>query len=245
MKSKITKLSLCFILAFMFLTGSDMYSQGRNRIIGRGMNNSNYTTRNSLNLTDKQIEKIQNIRDECYTEQAQDQKLFYEKMTKLNTLMLSDNRDKEAVNNLINEVNDEINVIQDRIIKRSNNSQTKIVSILTKEQKALVNTGIGRGLGLGINIGTGRGLGFGMGNGWRRSNSLGRGLGSGRGNGLGRSNGMVPGQGRMQINQRGFRGNGRGYYCPWNNLNTSVRVGIGRGRNVNLNDGRLHRNRWW
>ncbi|MFC2120892.1 hypothetical protein ACFLTI_04765 [Bacteroidota bacterium] len=233
MKSKIVKLGMCFFLTFIFIPVSDLYSQGRNRNVQQLTGNRNFIGRNSQNLTDKQIRTIQNIQNECFAEQEYDQNILYEKISILNTLISSGNRDKELVNNMINELNDEINVLQERILKTRNNSQAKIDAIIPDEQEVYINNGIGNANRLGMN------------NSSRTSDSYGYGFGNGNGNGYGRRTDIVPGQGRMQLNQVGLRGNGLGYYCRRNyqsNVNSNM---VGRNMNSGFNDGRLHRNRQW
>lgn len=172
MENRIAKLSMYLFLAIIFFTGSDIYSQGRNRNFGRGMNDSNIAISNFPNLSNKQIGEIQNIREECLAKQEQDLNLLLEKNTILNTLIASGNSDKEAVKYMINELIIEINELQDKILKTRFITQTKIDALLIYEQNALSNNYLETGLILERGNGTGRGLGFGRGKGWGRGMNL-------------------------------------------------------------------------
>lgn len=236
MKRKNLKFGMYFLLAMIFLTGSDAFSQRGNRFFNRGINNNMLVGRNYQSLSDEQNEKIISIREECFIEQEKTQTLLLEKHIELQNLMAADNTDEKVIDNVI----DEISALQSKITKAQLKTNRKLKKVLTKEQLELWDNGLGAGMGFGFGAGMGSGFGnrAGIGRAYGNVNGFNAGVGFGRGAG---------------------RGMGRGVNCLYYNnslnalplgrgINSGINSNFNNGRlnrNRMINDGRLHRNRWW
>ena len=194
------------ILAVLFITllffSQEAFSQGFGRGMGRGMGycglgyaNAGYGFQglgqiggyyqNALNLTQEQINKINEVQVKFRSENSDLWNNLYQKQIELQGLINNQKADPSAVNSKI----DEISKIRAEVQKKSVTHREEIKNILTDEQKALFgDAGMGLNLipygrevaclGLGPRFGgrIGAGVGMGMGRG-----PCGMGLGRGAG----------------------------------------------------------------
>ena len=168
-----------------------------------------------LKLTESQLKKIDELELNLEKEISPLLSKLREKELEYRQLYYRANPDEQKIEAKINEMTK----IEDAIMEKEKSYDERIRNLLTKEQKAALdsyygNSRYGRGLyGQGLGRGYGRGYyGKGLGRGYGRG-YYGQGLGRGYGRGYYR-------QGQGRLGWSNLRGYGRGYYGS---------MGLGRG----------------